>query len=302
MDQLNNNLQKNNCNSLNSKKGAFVFSKSRYHLRPYYPTRNFMKDGAVVTRKMNMINFVSEIDVTEALELMQKYKNVMNKSLSFTTFIICCFVKAVEEHKMMQGYRKNRRKITLFNEIDIFVAIEKKIKDCLQPFYLIIRNAEQKSFFEIQDTIRLAKEVDYKVLLPLLDRLFFTFAPTFIRNLFFSSIRKFPKLQKVFKGTIGVTSIGMFGKGASSMIPLMPFTTSLSIGTIDKKPRLIDGRLVNRDFLNIVLSCDHDIVDGSPALRFIERFKEFVAGCYSLQAVAETLKVGSNDDEILLVK
>jgi pyruvate/2-oxoglutarate dehydrogenase complex dihydrolipoamide acyltransferase (E2) component len=99
-------------------------------------------------------------------------------------------------------------------------------------------------------------------------------------------MRFFPKIQKVYKGTTAVTSVGMFGTGSTSMIPLMPYTTSLSIGTIEKKPKLVDGKLVNHDFLNIVLSCDHDIIDGTVGVKFIERLKELVEQCYSLPAPA----------------
>jgi hypothetical protein len=109
-----------------------------------------MIDAAKITSKMNMVHFTSKIDVAEALAKISNYKKKKGKSLSFTTFISCCFIKAIEENKIMQGYRKNRIKTILFNEIDVFFAIEKKIQEYKQPFYLIIRNAQNKNFFKFR--------------------------------------------------------------------------------------------------------------------------------------------------------
>jgi pyruvate/2-oxoglutarate dehydrogenase complex dihydrolipoamide acyltransferase (E2) component len=53
-------------------------------------------------------------------------------------------------------------------------------------------------------------------------------------------------------------------------------TLTLTIGTIEKKPALQDGQLVERDVVHLVLSVDHDVVNGAPLMRFTERFKQLL--------------------------
>jgi pyruvate/2-oxoglutarate dehydrogenase complex dihydrolipoamide acyltransferase (E2) component len=77
-------------------------------------------------------------------------------------------------------------------------------------------------------------------------------------------------------GTAAVTSLGMYGSGVATGIPISPMTLMLTIGTIEKKTALQDGRLVERDFVHLVLSVDHDIVDGAPLMRFTERLKQLL--------------------------
>lgn len=33
-----------------------------------------------------------------------------------------------------------------------------------------------------------------------------------------------------------------------------------------------------REYLNVILDCDHDIVDGAPTSRFAQRFRDLVEG------------------------
>ncbi len=39
---------------------------------------------------------------------------------------------------------------------------------------------------------------------------------------------------------------------------------------------LVDGQIALRDYLSLTISFDHDLIDGAPAARFIERLKELI--------------------------
>ena len=41
------------------------------------------------------------------------------------------------------------------------------------------------------------------------------------------------------------------------------------LGGIASKPGVIDGYIAVREYLNLTISFDHDIVDGAPAARFV---------------------------------
>jgi hypothetical protein len=81
--------------------------------------------------------------------------------------------------------------------------------------------------------------------------------------------RWFPQLTKHWMGTVGVTSVGMFGDGIGWGVPTASATTTnITIGGI--------GRRQAREVLCLTVSVDHDIVDGAPAARFTQRLKELI--------------------------
>ena len=44
----------------------------------------------------------------------------------------------------------------------------------------------------------------------------------------------------------------------------------------------MDGNLEIREYLNMTISIDHDVIDGAPATRFASRLKELIEGGYGL--------------------
>lgn len=74
----------------------------------------------------------------------------------------------------------------------------------------------------------------------------------------------------------------MFGRGLAWGIPIPTFTLSITVGGIAEKPGVIDGKIENREYLSLTISFDHDIIDGAPAARFAQRFKELIKGGYGL--------------------
>ena len=82
---------------------------------------------------------------------------------------------------------------------------------------------------------------------------------------------------------MGVTAVGMFGKGAGWGIPpATPPSLWITVGGIGEKLFLIDGQIVMRDYLSLTISFDHDMIDGAPAARFTARLKELIESGYGL--------------------
>jgi pyruvate/2-oxoglutarate dehydrogenase complex dihydrolipoamide acyltransferase (E2) component len=44
----------------------------------------------------------------------------------------------------------------------------------------------------------------------------------------------------------------------------------------------VDGRIEVREYLNMTVSVDHDIVDGAPAARFVNELRELIESGYGL--------------------
>ena len=77
--------------------------------------------------------------------------------------------------------------------------------------------------------------------------------------------------------------MGMFGKGSGWGIPTAPIhSLFLTLGGITEKPGVVDGQIAIREYLSLTISFDHNIIDGAPAARFVQRLKELIESGYGL--------------------
>ena len=58
----------------------------------------------------------------------------------------------------------------------------------------------------------------------------------------------------------------------------------LTLGGIGEKPGVVEHRVEVREYLSVTISFDHDIIDGAPAARFIQRLKELIESGYGLES------------------
>jgi pyruvate/2-oxoglutarate dehydrogenase complex dihydrolipoamide acyltransferase (E2) component len=74
----------------------------------------------------------------------------------------------------------------------------------------------------------------------------------------------------------------MFGTGSGWALSPTNYTLQLTVGGIGERPRLVDGELESREFLSLTVTFDHDVVDGAPAARFVQRLTERLEAGYGL--------------------
>src|SRR5436309_6442844 len=91
-----------------------------------------------------------------------------------------------------------------------------------------------------------------------------------------------PQVWKKYRGTVGITAVGMFGKGAGWGIPLPSHSLWITVGGIGEKPGVVDGQIAIRQCLSLTISFDHETIDGAPAARFTQRLKELIESGYGL--------------------
>ncbi len=228
-----------------------------------------------------MIHGLLEVDVSRARAFLREHKAKTGESLSFTAFLIACLAQAIDEHKAVQAFRKGRKHLILFDDVDVYTLIDRDVAGQEQPITYIVRAANRKTFLEIHQEIRAAQVQDVEK-----DLKWFQFLPDFFFRPFFWVFywigRRYPQMWKKFVGTVGITAVGMFGKGAAWGIPQALPTLMMTAGGIGEKPVLVDGHLALREFLSLTISFDHDIIDGAPAARFTERLKELIESGYGL--------------------
>jgi pyruvate/2-oxoglutarate dehydrogenase complex dihydrolipoamide acyltransferase (E2) component len=254
---------------------------------PYPKMRRLMAVAYRSAQRKPMIYGLLEVDVTKARAFLQEHKAKTGESLSFTAFIIACLAKAIDEHKAVQALRKGRKHLIVFEDVDVATPIERDVSGQKPSIQYTIRAANRKTFREIHDEIRAAQVEDAETVLRGFKAIHaLLFLPTFLFRPFFwvgSWIaRAYPQMQKKSWGTVGITAVGMFGKGAGWGIPTATPTLMITLGGIGEKPGVVDGQIAMREYLSLTISFDHDIIDGAPAERFTQRLKDLVESGYGL--------------------
>jgi pyruvate/2-oxoglutarate dehydrogenase complex dihydrolipoamide acyltransferase (E2) component len=260
--------------------------QSEHQVIPYSKARRFMREAIRSTHHKPLMHGLLEVDVTKARALLRDVRTKTGESPSFTAFIIACLGRAVAEHKYVHALWKGRHHLILFDDVDVLTWIEREIAG--QPHVLpcIVRAANRKTFHEIHEEIRAAQIEDVAKTdvggarasqrLPA-----WLFRPYF--SLAIPIGKMFPRLWKKSWGTVTISAVGMVGKGAGWGIPpSSPSICWVTIGGIGRRREDVDGQIATREFLNLTVSFDHNMIDAAPAARFTERFKELIEGGYGL--------------------
>jgi hypothetical protein len=174
----------------------------------------------------------------------------------------------------------------LFDEVDVTTMIEIELEARKFPLAHIVRAVNTRSFHDIHDEIRAIQTNPQRSPSMALGnhkfvRLFLRLPP-FLRDLGYWLSRRNPHLFKKNTGTVMLTAVGMFGAGGGWGLMPSIHTLAVTVGGVTAKPGVVDGRIEIREYLNLTLSFDHDIVDGAPAARFASRLKELIESGYGL--------------------
>jgi pyruvate/2-oxoglutarate dehydrogenase complex dihydrolipoamide acyltransferase (E2) component len=245
-------------------------------------------------KRAHQIHGLIEVDVTEARRHLREHEKQTKEALSFTAFITNCVAHAVAENKSLNACRKGGKQLVLFDDVDVATLIERDIEGHKQPIVYCIRGANRKGVREITHEIRTAQVAAVEATwegfqaerwlmrVPL-------FALQGLWAIFWWLRGRSPQVQKKFGGTVGLTAVGMFGKGGGWGIPLAYHTLDITLGGIAEKPGVVEGRIAIREYLCMTLSFDHDVIDGAPAARFVSRLRELIERSYGLREGEEEL-------------
>ena len=235
------------------------------------------------------VHAVVEIDVTHAQLLMKQYRERQGTTISFTGWIVKCVGQAISEHNELNSYRMGRRKIVTFDDVDIAIPVERQIEGESRPMAYILRKVNEKSVIDITNEIRAVQEEEVDTTTQLLGKKLTTTerfvlnAPMVIKKLAMFLLRRNGLMKKKYMGTVGVTAVGMKGRFPGWVIPLGGTTATLvAVGGISQKPGVHRDAIAIRQFLHLTVTVDHDIVDGGPLARFVDRLNELMETGYGL--------------------
>jgi pyruvate/2-oxoglutarate dehydrogenase complex dihydrolipoamide acyltransferase (E2) component len=229
-----------------------------------------------------------DVDVTISRRFIEDYKAKTGEQLSFTGYMALCLARAVDENKTVQAYKKGAKRLIVFDDVDVGMMIERKQGETSVLTGYVIRAANRKTVWEIHQEIRLAQSQPVPpnngmpawfrsaLLLPWpLSALFkVLFRMIMLRN---------PTIVTSMGGTVGISSVGMFGKGHAGWgIASGSHGLDLIVGGTARKLMEVEGRIESREMLSLTIIFDHDVIDGAPAARFTRRLVELIESGFGL--------------------
>lgn len=258
--------------------------KQKFTIVKFPSSRISTFDVGVIGKRKHHIAALIEVDVTEARKRIKELKTTQHMKISFTSWILRCIAQALSEYKEAHAVRKGRRRLVLFDDVDLSIVVEKEFEGNRVPLPLLIRAVDKKTCTEIYNEIEDAKKISVvdeegfvlsggtskntmKMFLAL---------PQAVRLLLWRWMLRNPFRLNKMMGTAVVTSVGMMGNVSGWLLPVSMHPVCFALGSIIKKPAAVKDEIKIREFLEMTILIDHNVIDGAPAARFIARFNDLV--------------------------
>jgi 2-oxoglutarate dehydrogenase E2 component (dihydrolipoamide succinyltransferase) len=188
----------------------------------------------------------NEVDLKAAMDLRARHKEAFEKThdvrLGFMSFFVKAAAEALKKFPVVNA-SVDGNDIVYHNYFDIGVAVGSP-RGLVVP---ILRNADQMSFAEVEDTIRQ-----------------------------FGQKAKDGSLSydELSGGTFTISNGGVFGSMLSTPILNPPQSAILGMHNIVERPVVENGEIVIRPMMYLALSYDHRIIDGREAVQFLVSIKQ----------------------------
>jgi 2-oxoglutarate dehydrogenase E2 component (dihydrolipoamide succinyltransferase) len=190
-----------------------------------------------------------EVDMTELVSLRarlkEKVKATYGVNVTYMPFIVKAVVRALHEYPMLNASMTESGEIHYKKFYNIGIAVHRD-SGLIVP---VLHDADRKTLLQI------AQEIEDLGNRARADKL---------------------KLEDIQGGTFTITNAGMFGATASTPIINYPESGVLGVHLIQERPVVRDHRIVIRNMMTLVVSFDHRLVDGTPAVQFLHRVKELL--------------------------
>jgi pyruvate dehydrogenase E2 component (dihydrolipoyllysine-residue acetyltransferase) len=206
---------------------------------PLTGVRKTISDRLSLSRRTAAdVTTVAEIDMTGVAALR------VHEDITYTAFVAAATVMALAEFPILNS-RLEDDKIIISKRVHLGVAVA--LDEGLKV--PVIRDAHTKGLKEISaEMVELTKRGAAGHL-----------APTELTG-----------------STFTLTNSGVFGAVLFTPIINPPESAILGMGRIAKTPVVQDDRIVIRQMMYLCLSYDHRVIDGAPAVKFLQRVKHLL--------------------------
>lgn len=177
-------------------------------------------------------------------EIMDKIIEKTQYKVTYTDFIVLASMKCLRKHKIINASLVEDG--ILFHE-DVNIALAVGLEEGL--LVPVIKNVEKMGLEEIIKTSRdlTKRSLDGKLK---------------------------PHEQK--NSTFTISNMGMYGVTSFNPIINQPNSAILGVSAIIDKPVVVDGEIVIRPMMNLSMTIDHRIIDGTPGAKFLMELKEYL--------------------------
>ena len=185
-----------------------------------------------------------EFNMDNAIAFKEQYNSIPDTKISFNDIVVKACAIALKAHPQVNSQWFDD-KIRFNNYVNIGVAVG--IEDGL--VVPVIKNADLESLHSINSMVR-----DYAV----------------------RAKSKKLRPDEIEGSTFTISNLGMFGIQEFTSIINQPNSAILSVGSIVKKPVVINDKVVVSNTMKLTLACDHRSVDGVTGSLFLQTLKGYI--------------------------
>ena len=185
-----------------------------------------------------------EFNMDNAIAFREQYNSIPDTKISFNDIVVKACAIALKAHPQVNSQWYDD-KIRLNNYVNIGVAVG--IEDGL--VVPVIKNADLESLHSINSMVR-----DYAV----------------------RAKSKKLRPDEIEGSTFTISNLGMFGIQEFTSIINQPNSAILSVGSIVKKPVVINDKVIVSNTMKLTLACDHRSVDGVTGSLFLQTLKGYI--------------------------
>ncbi len=217
-----------------------------YEVQPMSVMRQRIAEHMVLSKRVSPhVYSVDEVNVSGIAairaKMKAKFEETTGTKLTFMPFFVRAAVEALRKYPTVNS-SVDGTNIVLHKECNIGIAVALDW-GLIVP---VIKNAEEKNFLGIARAMNdLAERARAKKLKP----------------------------DEVAEGTFAITNPGVFGGLFGLPVINQPNVAILGLGTIEKRPVVIDDAIAIRSMVYLTLSYDHRVVDGAVAHQFMAHIK-----------------------------
>jgi pyruvate/2-oxoglutarate dehydrogenase complex dihydrolipoamide acyltransferase (E2) component len=234
-----------------------------------------MDMGRLALRRHNVAALI-EIDVTETRKYVRRLRRELGLPVSLNAWIIKMISRTLEAHPSAHGFRRGKRRVVSPKAIHITTMVERELEEGRVPLVYVLRNSESKSAEAITAELETRRDESEGSPPVLLDRktrfqsVAYSLFPAPVRRVLWRYLLANPRRTDRIMGSALVTNISMMGSVRGWFIQQTIHPLSVGIGAIVKKPAVVAGAVVPREFMHMSLIMDHDVIDGAPMARFVQ--------------------------------
>ena len=265
--------------------------EKQFHEIKYPSSRQLTFDMGKIGMARHHIKALLEVDVTEAWNFSRQSRRT-GKKLSFFPWVVKTTADCVTLHPPVAGFNlPGRNKVVYFDDVDVSIMVEKEVNGSLVPLPYVVRKANEKTVYQIQEEIETVKTQAVKdegnYVLGEGGSAFwmrlFIHLPQLLRISLFRLFLNHPQRAKNAMGTVMITTAGLVGHSHAWFLPYSIHPLCVTLGSINEQPRVYHGEIEKRQVLHLALLIDHDVIDGMPAGRFVEDLVRKLESGYELE-------------------